>query len=214
MRVLRSLIPHRAFLAAALATTVVGGCAAVSQNAPDDVIAQYVYRHDGPKALTFFTMVNNRTGSGAHSSMMINASQRVVFDPAGSLKANIMPERNDVLYGITPQVAEFYERAHARETYHVVIQRIEVPAEVAEKAFRLAEQAGPIPGTQCAASIVRILQQLPGFEGIRNTILPTNLSNQIAALPGVTERVLYEDDADDKHLATLAFEASLKDQTQ
>ncbi|MCH2094833.1 MAG: hypothetical protein MK160_06905 [Rhodobacteraceae bacterium] len=206
---------RRVFLTAALATTALAGCGSTpGEYATDEEIAQYIYRHDGPPALTFFTMVNNRSGAGAHASMMINASQRVVFDPAGSLKVNVMPERNDVLYGITPRVAEFYERAHARETYHVVIQRIEVTAEVAEKALQLAQQAGPVAGSQCAASIAKLLQQLPGFEGIRNTLFPNNLREQIAALPGVSERVLYEDDADDKGLATAAFEAANADQTQ
>ena len=45
------------------------GCAAHS---PDDVsietTQQFAYRHDGPPALTLYTMVSNRSGSGAHSS--------------------------------------------------------------------------------------------------------------------------------------------------
>lgn len=104
-------------------------------DASAEVISSASYRHDGPAALTLYTMINNRSGAGAHSSVMINGSQRVIFDPAGTVRLSAVPERGDVLYGITPQVADFYARAHARETYHVVIQEIDVSPEVAEQAL-------------------------------------------------------------------------------
>ena len=66
---------------------------------------------------------------------MINGSQRVIFDPAGTVRLNAVPERGDVLFGITPQVEDFYARAHARETYHVVIQEIDVTPETAESVI-------------------------------------------------------------------------------
>ena len=61
---------------------------------------------------------------------MINGSQRVIFDPAGTVRLSAVPERGDVLYGISPKVADFYARAHARETFHVVIQEIEVSPDI------------------------------------------------------------------------------------
>ncbi|SEG22988.1 hypothetical protein SAMN04488045_2077 [Thalassococcus halodurans] len=182
------------------------GCAAHS---PDDVsietTQQFAYRHDGPPALTLYTMVSNRSGSGAHSSIMINASQRVVFDPAGSVKHPAIAERGDVLYGITPQVADFYERAHARETYHVVIQRIEVSPEVAEMALRLAQDRGTVASAFCTNATSSLLSKLPGFEQIKPTFFPGNLQKQMSQVPGVTERKLFENDSDDKAEAIAAF---------
>lgn len=169
--------------------------------------AQAAYRHDGPPALTLYTMINNNSGAGAHSSLMINANQRVVFDPAGSVRLQAMPEVNDVLYGVTPQLKDFYERAHARSTFHVRIQRVEVPMEVAMRALRLAQQAGPVPSAQCSVSTSKLLSQLPGFEGIGNTWFPNKLADQMAKVPGVSERILRETDADDKQLAVAQFEA-------
>lgn len=93
-----------------LTLVILAGCGAGNDMRPDasaEVISSASYRHDGPAALTLYTMINNRSGAGAHSSVMINGSQRVIFDPAGTVRLSAVPERGDVLYGITPQVADF-----------------------------------------------------------------------------------------------------------
>ncbi|WP_020043298.1 hypothetical protein [Salipiger mucosus] len=195
------------------AMVALAGCAVPGANRPDaspEEVAAARYRHDGPPAITLYTMVNNRSDAGAHSSLMINApSQRVVFDPAGSVRAKNVPEVGDVLYGITPDVAEFYGRAHARETYRVRIQRIEVPAEVAERALQLAQASGPVAEAQCTVATSGLLKQLPGFEGISSTWFPVRLADQLAKYPGVTEQVLRENDADDKQIAIAEYEARI-----
>lgn len=193
---------------ACLAALSVAGCAAntTKTDASPEVVAQSVYRHDGPPEIRLYTMVNNGSGAGAHSSLMINASQRVIFDPAGSVRHSAVPEVGDVLYGITPRIAQFYASAHARETYHVVIQSVEVSPEVAEMALRLVQQNGPVAQTFCTQSTAGILRQLPGFESIRPTFFPIKLSDQFGELPGVTTQTLYEDDADDKTVAIEAFD--------
>lgn len=81
-------------------------------------------------------MINNGSGTGAHTSLMINASQRVIFDPAGTVRHARLPEKDDVLFGVTPAIEDFYVRAHARKTHHVVIQTLEVPPDVAELALQ------------------------------------------------------------------------------
>ena len=174
---------------------------------PPEVVSQAVYRHDGPPALTLYTMVSNSTGQGAHSSIMINGSQRVIFDPAGSVSHPSIAENADVLYGITPRIADFYARAHARETYHVVIQRVEVPAETAELALQLAISNGAVAQAFCANATSNLLRKLPGFGSIKPTFFPLKLSAQFGALPGVTTRVLRENDADDKSVAIAEFDA-------
>lgn len=203
----------RALVAAGLAALAVAGCAGGPISGPDatpEQAAAAAYRHSGPPALTLFTMVNNRSGSGAHTSLMINASQRVIFDPAGSVRLSAMPEVGDVLYGVTPRIEDFYERAHARETYHVRIQRLEVSPEVAEMALRLVQQNGAVGSARCTASTSAILARLPGFGAIKQTWFPNNLADQFAALPGVTQTELYEDDADDKSIAIAEFQKQVQ----
>ncbi|MGY9046987.1 MAG: hypothetical protein ACKVKF_07965 [Rhodobacterales bacterium] len=186
------------------------GCAMDSSktDSAPDVIARAAYHHDGPPSLTLFTMVNNASGAGAHSSLMINGSQRVIFDPAGSVRHSAVPESRDVLYGITPRIEKFYERAHARTTDHVVIQQVDVPAGVAERALQLAQERGPVPQMFCTHSTSSILRDLPGFENIHTTYFPNNLKDQFAKLPGVTTREIYEDDDDDKRVAIEQFNAA------
>ncbi len=192
---------------ALMAGLVLAGCAAdtTTTDAAPDVVARAAYRHDGPPKLTLFTMVSNSSGAGAHSSIMINASQRVIFDPAGSVRHSAVPEVRDVLYGITPRIEKFYESAHARTTYHVVIQEIEVSAAVAEQALQLAQRRGPVGQMYCTQSTSTLLRELPGFESLRPTFFPKALSKQFGELPGVRTRELYEDDEDDKRVAIEQF---------
>lgn len=200
---------------AGLAMLALVGCGAGADMRPDaspEVISSASYRHPGPTALTLFTMINNRSGAGAHTSLMINGSQRVIFDPAGTVRLSAVPERNDVLYGITPGVADFYARAHARETFHVVIQTIEVPPEVAERALRLAIANGPVASAQCALSTAAILRQLPGFESIGSTWFPKRLMENFGQLPGVQTQKIFENDSDDKAVAIAQFERALATQ--
>jgi hypothetical protein len=181
-------------------------------NASSEEVAAVSYRDPGPATLTIYTMINNNSGAGAHTSLMINASERVIFDPAGSFKADIVPEVNDVLYGITPAVEKAYRSSHARSTHHVVVQTVEVTSEQAQLAYGLARQVGPVPGAYCANSTSRILQQIPGFESIKTTFYPTKLVEQFAELPGVTTTAYYEDDAADLQAGLAANNAALNQQ--
>ncbi len=171
-------------------------CAVESVWAPDETVSRAAYHHDGPPRITLFTMINNKTGAGAHTSIMINGSQRVVFDPAGSFKHETLPERNDVVFGITPQVADVYTRFHARKTFHVKVQQLDVSEELAERALRVVMDFGPVPKAACARSSSTVLAQL--FPGqIKKTWFPKQLAEQFGVLSGVTERELYEYDSDD-----------------
>ena len=197
---------------AGLALLVLAGCAGGEDQRPDaslEIISSASYQHSGPTALTLYTMINNRSQAGAHTSMMINGSQRVIFDPAGTVRLSAVPVRGDVLYGINPAVADFYARAHARDSFYVVIQRIEVPPEVAEQAMRLAIARGSVASAQCAVATARILRQLPGFESISATWFPKRLMNSFEALPGVQTSRIYERDDDDKSVAIAEFEQSI-----
>ena len=176
-------------------------------------VNRVAYAHPGPKRLTLFTMKNVGSGNGAHTGLMINASQRVLWDPAGTFGHPTIPERNDVHFGITPQLEQLYISFHSRETYYTLIQEVDVPAATAERALQLAMANGPTPKAACTRHTSRLLGQLPGFEFIRSAFFPNNLADQFAQVPGVRSREYYEDDSDDKSIAAAEIDALLTTQT-
>jgi hypothetical protein len=188
----------RAFLSL-LALLTLAACGAEPVWAPEERVQAARYVHDGPPSITLFTVINNRSNAGAHSGLMINDSERIMFDPAGTWNHPRIPERNDVHYGITPRIVNFYIDYHARETFRVVEQTVVVSPGVAELVARRAKEYGAVPKAQCANSISSILRGVPGFEGIRNTWYPNKLMEDFAKIPGVTGRVIYDQDADKNH---------------
>ena len=185
------------FLSALALVLALGACAEKSPYADDATVAAARYSDPGNPSLTLFTMVNNRTGKGGHSALLINASERVIFDPAGSFYADIVPERNDVLFGISPRVEQAYRSAHARSTHHVVRQTIAVTPEQAETAYRLALSNGAVPGAFCANATSGLLHKVPGFEWVKQTYYPTKLEEQFAGIPGIVTDSYYEGDSAD-----------------
>lgn len=183
-------------LAALALVVLVAGCAQppAVPYASDARVEASAYRAPGPDTFTIFTMVSNRNGKGAHSALMINGGQRVIFDPAGSFVNERVPEQDDVLYGVTPAVLQGYKSAHARSTFHVVSQTIEVTPEQAAIALRLAQTNGAVPRAFCASATTGLLRQVPGFGDIDQTMFPTRLMAQLAARPGVVEEKYFEDD--------------------
>lgn len=186
----------------ALALCLVAGLAAGCTNRPagtatDAQIAAVSYRDPGAGSITLYTMVNNRTGKGAHSALLINGPERVIYDPAGSFKADVVPRRDDVLYGITPAVEQAYRGAHARSTYHVDMQRVDVTPAQAAIAYRLATTRGRTAGGLCSNAAAHLLQQVPGFESIKPSLFPSKLSEEFGKLPGATLSQYFEDDSED-----------------
>ncbi|MGR3594306.1 MAG: hypothetical protein ACU0B9_00750 [Limimaricola soesokkakensis] len=178
--------------------------------APDAAVERARYRHAGPPALTLYTVNNLGTGNGAHSSLLINASERVLFDPAGSFGHASIPERNDVLFGMTPSIVTSYVSYHSRESYVTVEQYIEVPPETAERAYRLALVAGPVPQAYCTRAISKILGELPGFDGLGTMWFPDKLSARFGALPGVVTTEHNENDSDSLRDARRAIARQLE----
>jgi hypothetical protein len=196
----------RLLLLAFCAVLSLAGCAAESVWSTDEEVSRAAYAHDGPPRLTVYTMINNKSGAGAHTALMINGNQRMIFDPAGSFNSlRTLPERNDVLYGITPNVEDVYTRYHARKTFHVRIQRLDVSPELAARAMRLVEDAGPVPNAACSLATSRILGELfPGQVG--TSWFPKKTADDFARIPGVTEETLYEYDDDDNSKVLAAWD--------
>ncbi|ASM73260.1 MULTISPECIES: hypothetical protein [Roseobacteraceae] len=188
----------RSILIALSLTAALAGCAVKPANdSPPEVIAASAYRDPTAPSLTLITVVNNRSGSGAHSALVVNGSQQVIFDPAGSYKHPRVPEKGDVLYGVTPAVLQSYKGAHARSTFHVVSQTVPVTPEQAETALRLVRGYGNVGDAQCAQATTSVLRQVPGFQSVQSTWFPAKVMEQFGTFPGVITDKYYENDEGD-----------------
>lgn len=189
----------RRILLCLVAVLGLAACAGESKWASDEAVRAAAYVPDGPPKVTLFTVVSTRNGSGGHASLMVDASQRIMFDPAGTWRHPSLPERNDVFFGMSSDMVTFYIDYHARETYDVVQQSVVVTPEVAEMVAQRALNHGAVGKTQCAVAVSAILSGVPGFESIPRTMSPKKLMRAFGALPGVTTRTISDDDADQNH---------------
>lgn len=171
-------------------------CGADPTWAPDAEVAQARYVSGEPPSLTLYTVINKRTGSGGHAALMIDASQRVLFDPAGTFRYAKAPLRNDVHYGITEQMRKLYIDYHARDTYDVLEQKVYVTPAVAEAAMQRAQGYGAVNKAFCGNSTSTILRGLPGFENIPRTFFPLKISKAFGEVPGVQSHLYKDGDPD------------------
>ncbi|PHQ97878.1 MAG: hypothetical protein COB40_03110 [Marinosulfonomonas sp.] len=177
---------------------ILAGCGAAEPKwASEADVKRAAYVHDGPPTITLFTVINNKNGSGAHSALMVNASQRVIFDPAGTWRHPQLPERNDVIFGMSDPIVDFYIDYHSRITYRTVVQEIVVSPEVAQLAMQGILSYGAVPKAQCANAITTILADIPGFENFPHTWFPKKLSAEFGKLPGASFEVIYDNSPDD-----------------
>jgi len=187
------------FMVVLVALLALAGCGADNEWATDAEVTQARFVSDAPPSITLFTVISTRNGSGAHSGLLINGSERVMFDPAGTWHHPRLPERHDVHYGMNDKMIAFYIDYHARETFNVVEQTVQVTPQQAEIAMQRAKAYGAVQKAHCARSVSTILQGVPGFESISTTWYPKALSEEFGALPGVTARTITDDDADSNH---------------
>lgn len=186
MRALRPFL-----LLAALALSA--GCA-VEKGATDAEIAATRFVSEEPPYIAVMSMVDNRDDRAAHSALVINASQRVIYDPAGTFEYDDLAERGDVQYGASDRMVDYYERYHARFSHYVHVQKIEVSPAVAEAALLSAQAQGPSPKLFCTVDTISVLRRVPGFEGLKSSFFPEVLREQVAAMPGVDNRYVVEND--------------------
>ena len=186
---------------------LLAGCGAEPVWAPDEAVARARYVSGDAPSITLYTVVRKKGNEGAHSGLMIDGSQRVMFDPAGTWNHPAVPERNDLHYGITEQMRKFYIDYHARETYDVVEQKLYVSPAVAEAAIRRAESYGAVNKAFCGSSVSDILVGVPGFESIPKTFFPNRIMRAFGELPGVTTK-LHHDGDPDNHSGVLLVQKS------
>ncbi|WP_198666061.1 hypothetical protein [Tropicimonas sp. IMCC34043] len=188
----------RSILLAALFPLTLAACAAQGPWAPDAQVEAARYRAEGPPMITLFTMVNNRSNEGAHSALMVNGSERVIFNPAGTFHHPRLPQRADVHYGIDDAAVDFFVDYHARETYRVIRQDVVVTPEQAEIALQQIEDHGAVPRALCTTSIGRILRDVPGFQDMPRSPFPKATMRAFQEIPGVRTRTYYDDSPDDR----------------
>ncbi|WP_316648248.1 hypothetical protein [Ovoidimarina sediminis] len=194
-------------LAAIAALLALAGCAEQSW-APEAEIQQAIRPYEGPTKLTLFTVQSTRSGQGAHSALMVSGAHRALFDPAGTFRMPGAPERNDVIYGVTDRVLSVYIDYHARETYDVRIQEVAVSRDTAALALQLIQDHGAVPKAHCNIAVTRILSQLPGFAEVPRGYYPNRTADWMARRPGVSGRLVTDDDADDNHGVLIAAAAA------
>ncbi|MDF0601038.1 hypothetical protein P1J78_09880 [Psychromarinibacter sp. C21-152] len=167
-------------------------CGAEPVWAPEEEVQRALYRHNGPPSITLVTVVSNKNGSGGHSALLVNGSHRAIFDPAGTFQHPALPERNDVIYGMSEKAYQFYKEYHARVTWHVVSQEVQVPPEVAEAALRKIQAYGAVPKAYCAVATTSVLSELPGFEGVPTGFSPIAVMKYFDTLPSVEKDVFRD----------------------
>ena len=177
-----------------LAPLALAACGAPSVYAPDEAVREAAFVSGEAPSVTLYTVIRKPSGAGGHSGLLIDGTQRVMFDPAGSWYHPFVPERNDVHYGITERMRKFYIDYHARETWDVLEQKVPVTLEQAEMLRARAEAYGAVRKMYCSSSTSSILRGVPGFESIPATMSPIKLSKAFAKLPGVTEKLYHDGD--------------------
>lgn len=168
-------------------------CGAEPTWAPEAEVQRSLYRDNGPPTLTLFTVVSNQNGSGGHSALMVSGSHRAVFDPAGTFQHPALPERNDVIFGMSDKAVQFYKEYHARVTWRVVSQEIVVSPEVAEAALQKIQAYGAVPKAYCAVATSAVVSSLPGFENAPTGFSPIALMKYFDTLPNVKREVFRDD---------------------
>lgn len=186
---------RRLLLALALPALLSGcGMNAESVWSSDAVVARARYADPAsPPMLALVTVRNEDGGSGAHTALLINASERVLYDPYGGWTDPGVAERNDVLHGFSPEAEARYLNYQAQDGYYYVRQEIAVSPEVAEAALRAAQAKGPAGMAMCTNAVADVLRGLPGFESVGSAWFPEALSNRFGRLPGVTTVEVHQD---------------------
>ncbi|MCB1367246.1 MAG: hypothetical protein KDK00_05755 [Rhodobacteraceae bacterium] len=177
-----------------LALLFLPACVAQLPWAPDERLAAARYSSREPASITLMTVVANGSNSAGHAALLINGSQQVIYDPAGTWYHRDVPERADLLYGITPKMLQYYIDYHARDRFHVVMQTKQVPREVADNLIARAIAKGASMSAMCAQNTSALLAATPGFTGITANMWPRKGVEAMSRIPGVTERRIYQTD--------------------
>ena len=188
----------RALLLTVFAALTLAGCGTNNPPPADPAaVARAAYVHSGPPQLTLLTVQSVASGSGAHTALMVNGAQRVLWDPAGSFRHPNVPEVNDLHYGITPNIERVYVDYHVRPDFFVTRQDLTVDAATANRLIALMRNHGAAPQATCTRSTSSMMREA-GI-GVGTTWYPVSLMNDFAQLPGVTTQRIDTSNVDTRH---------------
>ncbi|MBL1438139.1 MAG: hypothetical protein COB08_018300 [Rhodobacteraceae bacterium] len=170
------------------------GCASNSGTAPAEAISAAQFSNSAPASVSLITMINANSEFGEHSALLINGSQQIIYDPAGSFRHTQLPRRDDVVYGITPLFASYYNSYHARFGYYVKVQTLEISREQADAMIAASQARGHVGKLFCAAAISDVLNDFPQFSDIPVTLFPGAIMKRVAQNDAVDTLIIREDD--------------------
>lgn len=183
----------RAAPLALLGLLALAGCEFYTPDTPEAAAAARYVSAERP-SVTLISMVNNKSGRSAHSGLLINGSEQVLYDPAGTFTHPALPRRDDIHYGMTPRFVDYYERYHARFDYHVEAQKVPLTRAQADQLIANAQAQGKTMKMQCAIAAANVLEPVPPFQDAPHSVFPEALRAYFAALPGVEDSFVYESD--------------------
>ena len=172
---------------------LLAGCVNNSVFPPEEIAAARIETSDAP-FISLVTMINENSGGGEHSALLINGSQQIMYDPAGSFRHSRVLRSDDVMYGMTPGLVDYYNSYHARFGYYVKIQKLDISLEQADALIIRAQAQGAVPKLTCAIATSDILNDFPLFAHINNTFLPGRVMRLFGQIDGVETTFVREDD--------------------
>ena len=186
----------RVFTAAFLlgVSLFITGCAGNSGSALPEEISAAAAHLPAPSSISVITMVNAKSEFGEHSALLINGSQQIIYDPAGTFRHSQLPRRDDVVYGITPRYADYYNSYHARFGYYVKVQTLEISRAQADAMIAAAQARGHVPKLFCATAISDVLNDFPQFADIPVTFFPGAIMKRVAQIDAINTVIIREDD--------------------
>ncbi|MEM8572520.1 MAG: hypothetical protein AAGG56_16660 [Pseudomonadota bacterium] len=176
-----------------LLIAALSGCEFYRAAEPAEIqAARYV--SDRPPSVTLMSMVNSRNGRAAHSALLINGSEQVIYDPAGTFQHPELPRAGDIHYGVTPRYLDYYQRYHARFDYYVHAQTVEVSRATADQVLANAKARGKTPKLFCAESVTASVRPVAPFQNVGITLFPEGVREDFAQIPGVQNTFVREVD--------------------
>lgn len=179
-----------------LAMLMLVACTADHKFASDAEVARARYVDPNPSYITLFTSINARTQAGVHTALLINGTERVLYDPAGSWELPQAPEREDMHYGMTPSILASYANFQGTKPFELVQQTLFVSPEIAEQIKQALIAHGSANKAACTNAVSQVLRDVPGMESLPFTLFPKKFSIAFGKLPGVQTRTITSLDGD------------------
>jgi hypothetical protein len=158
------------------------------------IVAARTYKSDEPPYVELITMVNKENERGAHSALIINASERVIWDPAGTFQHPELAEVEDLHHGATDRLVSYYKRYHARFSHYVRVQHLDLTPAEAERMLQSARNHGAVPKMFCTMSTAQVLKSVPEFANVPESMFPERLRRAVAEIPGIVDSYVDEED--------------------